>query len=200
MSTLIDSGIDDELAEKQTKSTRELNDVLRDIIGDYMHKLYFDSQEGENRYRTHWGLEVKGTHEQKGTDVYVIDTHEYLLDKENRELMQDSIMRDLFLWTILTNRIEMAKVFLCHLKYRICAALIATSILKSYYSIAAYGESKENYMKAANYFQNYAIECINQCEENNAHQACHIVFQRIELFGNVTPIQVASNMFVDIGN
>ena len=192
--------MDDELAEKRIKSTRELNDVLRAVIGDYMHKLYFDSHEGENRYRTRWGLEVKGTHEPKSTDVHVIDTHEYLLNKENRQLMQDTIMRDLFLWTILTNRIEMAKVFLCHLKYRICAALVATSILKSYHSVAAYGESKENYMRAANYFQDYAIQCINQCEENNAHQACQIVFQRIELFGNATPIQVESNTFVDIRN
>jgi hypothetical protein len=155
-----------------------------------MHKLYFDSHEGENLYRILWGLEVKATNEQKQTDVHVMDTQDYVLNKDNTKLMQDYIMRDLFLWAILTNRIEMAKVFLCHLKYRICAALIATQILKSYYSVAAYGESKENYLRNADYFQDYAIECINQCENNDAHQACQIVLQQIELFGSVTPLQV----------
>ncbi len=155
-----------------------------------MHKLYFDSHEGENRYRYLWGLELKRTKEQNQTDVHVVDTHEYFLNKDNKQIMQDYIMRDLFLWAILTNRIEMAKVFLCHLKYRICAALIATKILKAYYLAASYGESKENYLRSADYFQDYAIECINQCENNDAHQACQIVLQQIDLFGSVTPLQV----------
>lgn len=167
-----------------------MNDVFRALVGDYTHKLYFDTHEGENRYRTLWGLEVKTTTEQDQSDVYVVDTQDYLLNNENKELVQDYIMRDLFLWAVLMNRIEMAKVFLCHLKYRICAALIATKILKSYYTVAAYGESKDNYLKTANYFQDYAIECINQCEKNDAHQACQIVLQQNELFGNVTCLQV----------
>ncbi len=167
-----------------------MNDILRDLVGDFMHKLYFDTHEGENRYRFLWGLEVKTTKEQNQTDVHVMDNHDYLLNQENKQLMQDYIMRDLFLWSILMNRIEMAKVFLCHIKYRICAALIATKILKGYYSVAAYGESKDDYMKSADYFQDYAIQCINQCEKNDAHLACHIVLQQIELFGNVTPLQV----------
>jgi hypothetical protein len=155
-----------------------------------MHKLYFDSHEGENKYRNLWGMEGKPPIEKNQININVIDTYDYVLIKENGQLMRDYIMRDLFLWAILMNRIEMAKVFLCYLKYRVCAALIATQILRSYYLRAVYGESKDNYLKFADYFQDYAIACINQCEDNNPNQACQIVIQQIELFGNVTPLQV----------
>jgi hypothetical protein len=105
-------------------------------------------------------------------------------------------MRDLFLWSILVNNIDMAKVFLCHVKYRICAALIATKILKKYHNEATHGELKDNYMMSADYFQEYAIQCINQCEMNDSDQACQIVLQRIELYGNVTCLQVKFMVFV----
>ena len=170
-----------------------MNDVLRAVIGDYMHKLYFDSHEDENKYRELWGMEAKQPIEKNQVNIQVIDTNEFVMTKENKQLMQDYIMRDLFIWAILMNRVEMAKVFLCHVKYRVCAALIATQIFKSYYSRAAYGESKDNYLKSASYFEDYAVECINQCEENNPNQSCQIVIQQIELFGNVTPLQVASH-------
>ena len=99
-------------------------------------------------------------------------------------------MRDLFLWSILMNHIDMAKVLLSHIKYRICAALIATKILKKYHNKSVHGDLKDNYMKSIDYFQQYAIECINQCEKNDADQACQIILQRIELYGNVTCLQV----------
>ncbi len=84
----------------------------------------------------------------------------------------------------------MAKVFLAHSKYRICPALIATKILKQYYHKAAYGELKNGYMESAKYFEKYAIDCLNKCDENNVDQACEIVLQRNELYGYVTCLQV----------
>ena len=155
-----------------------------------MYKLYFNKNEDENRYRLTWGL--KENLEQNQTIIHVVDSHDNLMDIENTQIVQDYIMRDLFIWSILMNRIDMAKVFLCHVKYRICAALIATKILKEYYNKSTHGELKDRYMKSADYFQEYAIECITQCEINDADQACQIVLQRIELYGNVTCLQVES--------
>ena len=154
-----------------------------------MHKLYFDTHADENRYRHLWGFYDKNT-EQNQINVHVIDPEDYSTNRENKQLIQDYTMRDLFLWSILMNRIEMAKVFLSHIKYRICSALIATKILKEYHHKSTHGELKDSYMKSAEYFQDYAIECINQCEKNDAEQACQIVLQRIELYGNVTCLQV----------
>jgi hypothetical protein len=154
-----------------------------------MHKLYFHTHEDENKYRLSWGFKEKNI-EKNEVNVHVMDSHDYITHRENRQIIQDYVMRDLFLWSILMNRIDMAKVLLSHMKYRICAALIATKILKEYQNVATHGELKDGYMKSADYFQQYAIECINQCEKNDAEQAYQIVLQRIELYGNVTCLQV----------
>ena len=69
---------------------------------------------------------------------------------------------------------EKSEVFLCYVRYRICAALIATKILKQYYKHASHGELKDNYMKNADYFQQYAIICVNECEKNNPELAYNI--------------------------
>jgi hypothetical protein len=154
-----------------------------------MHKLYFDSARDQNIYNSLWGLKEQ-REDRYQEDNHVVDAQDDLLNNENRHLIRDYTMRDLFLWSILMNRIDMAKVFLSHMKYRVCAALIATKILKEYYGKATYGELKDSYLGNANYFEKYAIECINKCEKNDADQACPLVLQRIELYGNVTCLQV----------
>ncbi|CAF4870469.1 unnamed protein product [Rotaria sp. Silwood1] len=181
-----------DLTKKRIHTINDLNTVLSKLIGDYMNKLYFNSEEHENTYRLLWGLDELNT-EQNQINVQIIGSQDNLISKDNRQIIQDYIMRDLFLWSILMNHIDMAKVFLSHMKYRICAALLATKILKQYYSIATHGELKDSYMKNANYFQQYAIDCITQCEKNDSDQACQIILQRIELYGNVTCLQVASD-------
>ena len=152
--------------------------MLRGIIGDYMQPLYFYSDVGE---MTHQKLHAVRT-STKEPNGEVEKGH--LTDKD------DLIMRDLFLWAVLHNYIDMAIVFLSNMKYRICAALIATKILKQYHSVASHGELKKGYKNHAEYFERYAIDCIAKCEANNANQACEIVLQQIELFGNVTCLQV----------
>ncbi|CAF1361372.1 unnamed protein product [Rotaria sordida] len=178
--------------EKLITTTDHLNTILTTIIGDYMNKLYFDSDKQEKRYRSLWDLSEKNNEANHYYDNDV-RSEDNLIDRENQEIIQDYIMRDLFLWSILMNHIDMAKVLLCYVKYRICAALIATKILKEYHNKATHGELKANYMKNANYFQQYAINCISQCEKNDSDQGCQIVLQRIELYGNVTCIQIAAN-------
>ncbi|CAF1116563.1 unnamed protein product, partial [Adineta steineri] len=174
----------DDVVGKHIHSTDELNDVLATLIGDYMHTLYFTSYKDEVDYRSSWGLI-----EQNQTNAPNSDQP----DKANKEIVFDTIMRDLFIWAILMNHTEMAQVFLSHMKYRICAALIATKILKQYFEKAPYGDLRDNYEKNAKYFEEYAIACIKQCEKNDTDQACEIVLQRIELYGNVTCLQVAAD-------
>ena len=147
-----------------------LNDTLREIIGDHMRKLYFDSDDNE--------IEYQNRHAPRE------HTNQALINKN------DMIMRDLFIWAILHNYIDMAKVFLAYMKYRICAALIATDILRKYHSEASHGELKNGYMQNAEYFEQYAIDCISQCERHDPNLACEIVLQQINLFGSITCLEV----------
>ncbi|CAF4055197.1 unnamed protein product, partial [Adineta steineri] len=182
----------DDAVRKQIHTTDDLNDVLATLIGDYMHKLYFDSNKDVSEYRESWGLteqNIDQNIEQNQMNAQNPDHHV----KPNKEIVFDIILRDLFIWAILTNHTEMAQVFLSHMKYRICAALIATKILKQYFQRAPYGDLRDNYEKNAKYFEEYAISCIKLCEKNNTDLACEIVLQRIELYGNVTCLQIAAD-------
>ena len=180
MSSFIETA--DEQSAKKIENADELNTVLRSIIGDYMHQLYFYSDVEERQYTKLHALRQLRNQLDRGVE-------NQLLPEED-----DLITRDLFLWAILHNYIDMAKVFLAHIKYRICAALIATKILKQYHSRASHGDLKDGYMKSATYFEQYAIDCVNQCEMHDANMACEIVLQQIDLFGYVTCLQV--NAFV----
>jgi hypothetical protein len=111
-------------------------------------------------------------------------------------VFSDYVMRDLFLWSVLMNRKGMAIVFLAYMKYRICSALIATKILKKYSDNAQNKDMKEKYGEDATFFENYAIDCIKQCHAKDTDLACEIVLQQIELYGQVTCLQVRSSFFI----
>ena len=159
-----------------------MNAILHKLIGDYMYPLYAYS----NAERP-----PKDKPARK-------DKHESLVDVEPGRSVSsptdlsddDFIMRDLFLWAIIMNYVDMAKVLLANMKYRICPALIATKILKQYHGKAAYGELKDIYMKSADYFEQYAIDCVSKCEKNDPDMACELVLQQNELYGKVTCLQV----------
>ena len=149
-----------------------------------MHKLYFDSDDDELKYQNlHAPRDPTKQTDAPGDQQHLIRKDEL-------------IIRDLFIWAVLYNYIDMAKVFLAHIKYRICAALIATDILKKYHSKASHGALKNGYMKNSEYFEQYAMDCIDQCEKNEPDLACEIVLQRIDLFGYITCLQVRSFVFV----
>jgi len=162
-------------SKKKIDSVEKLNNTLRHLIGDYMHKLYFDSSEEENQYRIDYGL---------------IKENISLSEEEKEEARTDYIMRDLFIWSILMNYTEMSKVLLSHMKYRICPALIATKILKKYHEKAPYGNLKDKYLESANDFEQYAINCLDKCDDYDVDLACEIILQRNELYGYVTCLQV----------
>ena len=155
-----------------------LNKILHELIGDYMDRLYSYSDQ------------VRGS---AGKSV-----HESLVDLEIRRSLpapneltdDDYIMRDLFLWAIIINFVDMAKVLLANMKYRICPALIATKILKYFHEKAAYGELKDTFMQSADFFERYAIDCVDRCEKNDPDMACELVLQQNELYGKVTCLQV----------
>ncbi|CAF4306128.1 unnamed protein product, partial [Rotaria magnacalcarata] len=102
----------------------------------------------------------------------------------------DYVLRDLFLWAILMNRTDIAKVLLCFMKYRICPALIATKILKEYYKEADYGHLQDGYLENAKYFEQYAINCLDKADDYSTELACEIILQQNELYGYVTCLQV----------
>jgi hypothetical protein len=101
------------------------------------------------------------------------------------------IYRDLFLWCLLTHRLEMAKIFLSQMRTRICSALIATKILKSLAKYAPDHDSKDKLSSEADEFEMYAIECVRCSYFYDHQQVCELIIRRVDLYGEVTCLQMA---------
>ncbi|CAF5028812.1 unnamed protein product [Rotaria sp. Silwood1] len=75
-----------------------------------MHELYFETEEEETRDRIKWGL-IKSSVQSQSYNYDDIDKR-YQSYEEIKRYTHKYIIRDLFLWAILMNYIDMAKVFL----------------------------------------------------------------------------------------
>jgi hypothetical protein len=156
-----------------------------------MQRLYFNTFKGEFKHRASWGL--LNEFEKTLLNGFHGNETEKFLQKQKatlKQLPQDYIMRDLFIWAVLMNYTHMAKVFLLHMKYRICPALIASKILRQYHHEAPYGELKDNYKKKAKYFEDYAITCLDICDDHDVNKSCEIILQQNKLYGYISCFQV----------
>jgi hypothetical protein len=141
--------------------------VLKKLIGDIMEPFY------EDQSKVGFILLKLRSLESEVTDA------EY-------------IYRDIFLWCILTYRLDMAKIFLSQMKTRICSSLIASKILKSLALYAPDQAAKDTLYAKADDFETYAIEFVRCSYCYDKHQACELIMRRIDLYGGVTCLQMAA--------
>jgi len=163
------------------ESPSDLDEILRKLIGDYMRPIYGRTERkccGFSR------LTRVGDSRMENED-------EAIDPEEAKTQVRELVFRDLFLWSILTNRIEMSKVFLSHMNTRICAALIASKISKSYLSFAFDNESQDILRLQADQFEEYANECLKSCYNYDEDKACEIAIRQIHIFGDVSSVQIA---------
>ena len=156
-----------------------LNRLLSQLIGDYMEDFYPTRLAERQIVRVDLPARLNQIHDEERQS-----------NGDDEQWMKDLILRDLFLWTVLMNRIDMATVLLSHLKHRICAALIASQILKSYADLSSYTHIKEGYQQSADYFQNYAIQCLTLCFANDASKTCQIILRSNPLFAEQSCLRV----------
>jgi hypothetical protein len=149
------------------KEEKHLIILLKRLIGDIMNPIYKDQSKHGSTL-----LKLQGS-----TDMETIDA-EY-------------IYRDLFLWCVLTYRLDMAKIFLSQMKTRICSALIASKILKSLAAYAPDQAAKDTLYNKADEFETYAIEFVRCSYCYDKHQACELIIRRLDLYGGVTCLQMA---------
>jgi hypothetical protein len=106
------------------------------------------------------------------------------------ELMQ-VMLRDLLYWCIFTNRIDMAKVLILHIRTRICAALSCAAVLRNHARKATTSDKRHLYGQQAEEFEIYATDCINACYSKSERRACELLIREEPLFGKITCMQVS---------
>ncbi|CAF1134485.1 unnamed protein product [Rotaria sp. Silwood1] len=180
---------------KPINSEEDLNLILKKLIGDYFKPIYTPSvidcwKQLKICCSCSSGARVSGRHAVVYTD-YDNDDSEVPDPEEAQKEARELVFRDLFLWSILTNRVEMSKIILSHMQSRICAALIASKVFKSYEKFAYDNESKEVLHCQAEQFEEYANECLKCCYHLHEEKACEIAIRSINVFGGVSCLQVA---------
>ncbi|CAF3196042.1 unnamed protein product [Rotaria socialis] len=150
------------------KEEKHLSTVLKILVGDFMDPLY------GNRTKN---VESAISKTDGNANIETLDA--------------EHIYRDLFLWCILTYRLEMAKIFLSQMKTRICSALVASKILKSFVPYAPDKVSKEILFSKAADFEMYAIEFVRCSYFYDKYQTCELIMRRVDLYGGTTCLQMA---------
>ena len=106
------------------------------------------------------------------------------------EELTQTMLRDLLYWSLFTGRIDMAKVFLLHIRTRICAALTCEAILKNCTAQAVTNDEVHFFKQQAEDFGKYATDCINACYSKSEQKACELLICQQPLFGHITCMQV----------
>ena len=178
-------------------SLKSIDQKLNKFIGAYIEPIY-SSAHNETRDRL---LTDLSNHACCGCHP-INKRLDEIVEKDDRSATQNGespghqytkhqVLRDLFLWAILMDMPEMAKVFLFHLRSRICGALVASAIFKKYSSESSTVDLKDKYNLQSLEFEIYAAKSIDKCYEYNESRACELLLRQIPLFGNITCMQVS---------
>lgn len=173
------------LSDSKVEQPEDLDRILRRFIGDYMKPIY-DRPSNEN--------EKSARRKVYPRDTVELENEESRLNLDPEEIRRDFkefVYRDLFLWSILTNRVEMSKVFLVELRTRIGSALIGSKIFKSFVDFAADNESKEIFNAKSVQFEEIAEDFLKSCYNADEEKSCEIVIRRLNLYGDLSCLQVA---------
>jgi len=101
-----------------------------------------------------------------------------------------AMLRDLLFWAVFTDRIDMAKVLILHIRPRICAALSCAAILNNRAFKTTTSDKRHLYRQQARDFDTYATDCINACYSKSESKACDLLIREVPLFGKMTCMQV----------
>jgi hypothetical protein len=118
-------------------------------------------------------------------------TEEKICDGTFAEDLTQAMLRDLLYWCIFTDRIDMAKVLLLHIRTRICAALSCAAILRNRLDEATTNDKRNLFKGQAKDFEMYATDCINACYSKSERKACELLIREEPLFGKITCMQVS---------
>jgi hypothetical protein len=107
----------------------------------------------------------------------------------------EEMLRDIFLWSVISGHAEMSFVLLLQIRCRIIASLIAAGIVSRFVSTKdGYLNQWHKFHKQSEDYARFATECIDACYKRSERRACQLLLREIPLFGNITCMQVSSKM------
>ncbi|XP_063412344.1 transient receptor potential cation channel subfamily M member 1-like [Mytilus trossulus] len=116
--------------------------------------------------------------------------------EEHRPFTSKDPFKELFIWAVLMNRKEMAKLFWKKDRDFICAALYASSLAKKLEKTA----SSEGYMELTKYFaddsryyEQLAYDVMTELYIKDKHKARQLLVQKVQRYGNTTLFELSQH-------
>ncbi|CAF1365162.1 unnamed protein product, partial [Rotaria sordida] len=97
------------------------------------------------------------------------------------------IDRELFLWSVIENRQDLALLFWSRGTNKISAALVATLIYKHY----AHTKHDKNYLQSADKFEDLAVQILEKLYEANPQACLKAIIRQIPSYRNATWLELA---------
>jgi hypothetical protein len=106
----------------------------------------------------------------------------------------EEMLRDIFLWSVISGHAEMSFVLLLQVRSRIVASLVAAGITRRFLSTkGGYLDQWHQFQKQSKDYEQFATSCIDACYKRSERRACQLLLREIPLFGNITCMQVRFN-------
>ncbi|UJR07492.1 hypothetical protein I4U23_011781 [Adineta vaga] len=108
-------------------------------------------------------------------------------ESNGHEINTIDVEKELFLWSVLTGKQELALLFWARGKNKVCAALTATLLYKS----KARKEKDLRYNEWANQFESLAVQILDKFYRLHPSECTKAIIREIPQFGNVTWLHLA---------
>ncbi|KAL3313588.1 Transient receptor putative cation channel subfamily M member 2 [Cichlidogyrus casuarinus] len=117
---------------------------------------------------------------------------EYSEEEENEKLFNQPY-RELFLWSLLTRRTEMAELFLLQVRDTLPCALMAAMLLRKLKRLNESDSDAEFFDSIADKFEKYALGVVNECYQVNPAKARECIIREQPLYGDQSSLILAAS-------
>ncbi|XP_067687429.1 transient receptor potential cation channel subfamily M member-like 2 [Haliotis asinina] len=164
-------------AEVHKFSLVDVGHLLQDLIGDYYQPYYLT----DKRYKELNTEQLLSAPEPEAGSV----------PQDCGYVVLHRPIQELFIWSVLMNRQEMAILFWKEGNEQTAAALVANSILKALRKRTDDAELMKTLESNANEFEDLAVGVLNSCYNSDEQKAQDLLIRELENWGRATTVLIA---------
>ncbi|XP_039598768.1 transient receptor potential cation channel subfamily M member 2 [Polypterus senegalus] len=174
-----------ELAKGQWKiNMHHVSNVLRELLGDFTQPLY-PWHRSNSKFAVLLHMEHNGNSERTN-----LHSRAFGRERKQKEVFEDPV-RDLFIWTILQCRTELAQIVWEQCKDCLASALAASKILKELAKEEEDTDRSEVMESLAEEYEKHAIGVFTECYRRDEERAQKLLTRVSKSWGHTTCVRLA---------
>ncbi|XP_070175133.1 transient receptor potential cation channel subfamily M member-like 2 [Littorina saxatilis] len=174
-------------AQRQRFSLEDVGFLLQDLLGDYFQPDYLQEND-KPKLREMNADAILSAHLSSPPAAAAAEKNEALKDGD---IKLPRPAQDLFLWAVLMNQQDLAKLFWREGNESTAAALVANSLLKAMRRDTDDSDMVQRLQKNADEFEALAIGVINNCYVHDEQKAQDLLIREMKNWGKATCVLIA---------